>query len=94
MDITSSTIIRQFGTTFHPSTRAAWGPPSLLYSENHIPLLGVKRQACGIAYSLPSSNDVKERVELYSNPPPPLCLHGLFYCEIYLYIYCHCIQVR
>jgi hypothetical protein len=43
---------------------------------------GVKRPGRGVGHPLPSSAEVKERVQLYFYSP--LGLRGLFYGEIYL----------
>jgi hypothetical protein len=46
-----------------------WGPPSLLYNVYQVSFLGVKRPGCGVDHPLPSSAEVKERVELYLYSP-------------------------
>ena len=50
--------------------------PSLLCIGYKLALPGVKRPGRGIDHPLPSSAEVKEKVELYSTPP--LGLRGLF----------------
>jgi hypothetical protein len=46
-----------------------WGPPSLLYNGYGVSFLGVKRPGQGVDYTLPSSAEVKERVDLYLYSP-------------------------
>jgi hypothetical protein len=65
----------------HPS-RSAYGPPSLLFNVYRVSFLGVRRPRHGDRPP-PSSATVKERVELYLCAP--LCLHGLFWGELYLF---------
>jgi len=46
---------------------------------------GVKRPGRGVDHPPPFSAEVKERVEIYLCSP--LGLRGLFYGELYLYLY-------
>ena len=41
-----------------------WDPPCLLYNGYQVAFLGVKRPGLGVNQPLPSSSEVKERVEL------------------------------
>ena len=52
------------------------GPRSLLYNGYRVSFLGVKRPGCRVNHPLPSSAEVKERVELTS--VLLLALRGLF----------------
>jgi hypothetical protein len=42
-----------------------WGPPSLLYDGYRVSFPVVKRPERGVYHPLPSTAEVKERVELY-----------------------------
>jgi hypothetical protein len=54
------------GEIFHSRPDQPWGPPSLLYSGYRVSLPGVKRPGRGVKLPpLPSSAEVKERVDLY-----------------------------
>ena len=46
-----------------------WGSPSLLYNGYRLPFPWVKRPGRGVNHPLPSSAEVKERVELYLYSP-------------------------
>jgi hypothetical protein len=61
----------------------AVSPPSHLYNGHRVSSLGVKRPEPGNDQPPPSNAEVKERVELYLYSP--LCLHSLFYGELYFY---------
>ena len=53
------------GEIFCTSPDRPWGPPSLLYNGHRV----VKRPGRGVYHPLPSSAEVKERVELYLHSP-------------------------
>jgi hypothetical protein len=65
-------------------TRPAWlwVPPSLKYNGYWVFLAGVNRRVRGIFHPLPSSAEVRERVELYLCSPS-----GPSWGQIYLYLY-------
>ena len=44
-----------------------WGPPSLLCNGYRVSFLGAKRPGRGVNNQLPSSTEVKERVQIYSH---------------------------
>jgi hypothetical protein len=71
----------------HTYPNRPWGPPTLLYNGYRVPFPGgVGKVAGGWRWPpTPSSADVKERVELKIYPP--LDLRGLFYGDLYLYLY-------
>ena len=52
---------------------------------------GVKRPERGVDHALPSSAEVKERLELYLYPSAPQCYHGMFRVifafAVYLYVF-------
>jgi hypothetical protein len=62
----------------HPNQ--PWGPPNLLHNGYWISFPGVKRPGRGFDHLLPSSAEVKERVELYlySRSKPSSCV--MFVC--------------
>ena len=68
-----------------PHPDGAWGPHSLLYNGYRVFM------ECGVDHSPASSAKVKEIAELFFNPP--VGIRGLFYGEIYLYVYV-CMYVR
>ena len=47
----------------------SWVPPSLLYNGYRVSFPVVKRPGRGVNHPLPSSADVKERVEVYLSSP-------------------------
>ena len=51
-----------------------WGPPNLMYNGYLVSFPGVKRPGRDVDHPLPSTAEVKERVQLYLS----LHLHGLF----------------
>jgi hypothetical protein len=53
------------GEIFRTRPDRPWGPFSLLYKGNLVSCPGVKRPGRGVNHPLPSSVEVKERVELY-----------------------------
>ena len=53
------------GEIFCTSPDRPWGPPSLLYNGHRL----LKRPGRGVDHPLPSSAEVKERVELYLHSP-------------------------
>jgi len=70
------------GEIFHTHPDLPWGLPSLLtMSTRSFP--GVKRLGRGAEHPLPSTAEVKKRVELYLYSS--FGLRGLFWDEIYLY---------
>jgi len=48
---------------------SSWGPPSLLYNGYRVSFPGVKRPGRGVDNPVPSSAEVKERVQLYLYSP-------------------------
>jgi len=52
---------------------------------------GVKRPRRGVDHQLPSRGEVKERVAIYTSTPP-LGLRGLFWGELYFYLYLYLVQ--
>jgi hypothetical protein len=50
---------------FRTRPKRSWGPPILLYNGYQVPFPAVKRPGLGVDHPLPSSAEVKERVELY-----------------------------
>ena len=60
------------GDIFVTSPDRPWGPPSFLYNVHHISSTVVKLHGGGVNHPLPSSVEVKERVEicLYSSSGP------------------------
>jgi hypothetical protein len=61
-----------------------WNPHGLLYNGYRDSFPGVKRSGLGFDHPLLSNAEVK-RVELYLYSSPGL--HGLFYGELYFYMY-------
>jgi hypothetical protein len=61
---------------FRTSPDRPWGPSSLLYNGYQVTFPGVKRPERGFDHPVPSSAEVKERVELYLYSP--LGVHGLY----------------
>ena len=53
------------GEIFRTRPDRPWGPFSLLYNGYRVSFPGVKRPGRGVDHPLPSSAEVKERVELY-----------------------------
>jgi hypothetical protein len=72
------------GKIFRSRPERPWGPPSLLYNGYRVSFPGVKRPGRGVDHSPPSSDRVKERVELYLYSPsgPSWPVLG----RIYLYL--------
>jgi hypothetical protein len=63
------------GDIFRIRPDRPWGPPSLLYNGHRVSFPKVKRLGRGVNHPLPSSAEVKERVELYRySPSEPLVL--------------------
>jgi hypothetical protein len=60
-----------------------WGPPSLLYNEYRVSFPGVKQPGRGVNHQLPSSAEVKERVELYLYSPWGPLFFALFQAQNY-----------
>jgi hypothetical protein len=77
------------GEIFPTRPDRPWGPCSLLYNGYRV-FPGGKAAWAWRLPPTPSSADVKERVELYLYSP--MDLHGLFWGELYLYLYL-CLQV-
>ena len=53
------------GEIFRTCPDWPWSPPSLLHNGYRISFPGVKRPRGGVDHPLPSSTEVKERIELY-----------------------------
>ena len=53
------------GENFHTPPDWSWGPPSLLRNGYRVPFPGVKQPGSGVNHPPISSDEVKERVELY-----------------------------
>jgi hypothetical protein len=81
-----------------------WGPPSLLYDGYPVFFPGVKRPGRDVNHPLPSSAEVKERVQLYlyspSGPvlgrtlplPVPIHNHWEFYAYAARHIHATCLS--
>ena len=52
------------GEIFRTRPDWPWGPPSLLYNGGRVSFPGIKRRGHCVNHALPSSAEVKERVEL------------------------------
>jgi hypothetical protein len=61
-----------------------WGPPSLLYNRYRV-LLGVKRPGRGVDH--PPHLAPRSNKEWSYTSTPPVGLRGLFYGELYPYLY-------
>jgi hypothetical protein len=59
----------RWGEVFRVCPYRPWGPPNLLYNGYRVSFPEVKRPGRGVNHPLPSSAEVKERVELYLHPP-------------------------
>ena len=57
------------GEIFRTRPDRPWGLSSLLYNGYWVSFLGVKRRGRGVGHPLPSSAQVKERVQLYLYSP-------------------------
>ena len=57
------------GEILRTNSDRPWGPHNLLYSEDRVCYLVVKRPGRGVNHLMPSSAEVKERVELYFYSP-------------------------
>ena len=64
------------GDIFRTRPDRPWVPPSVLYTEYRVSVLGVKRPGRDVNHPPLPSTVVKERIELISTPP--LGLHCLF----------------
>ena len=72
------------GGIFCTRSDRPWGPPTPLYDAYRVSFPGVKRPGRGVDHPLPSSAEVKERVELYLHfPTGPSCL---LQDELYIYL--------
>ena len=73
------------GARFTASDQTAPGAHPASYTIGTAYFPGLKRPGRGIDHS-PSSDEVKERVELYISAPPPLDLRGLYQGKHHLYV--------
>ena len=69
------------GEIFRTCPDRLWGPRSLLYNGYRVSLPGVKRPGRGV------DHPPRLKKEYSHTSAPPLGLRGLFYGELYLYIY-------
>jgi len=61
-------IESQWGEIFHTSPYCPFGPPSLLYIGYLLSFPGVKPLERGVNHPLPSSPDVKQRIQIDHQP--------------------------
>ena len=70
------------GEIIHTRPAWLWVPPSLLYNGYWVFHAGVNQRARGVFHPLPSSAEIRGRIELYLYSPS-----GPSWGEIYLYFY-------
>jgi hypothetical protein len=77
-------IESRWGEIFCTLSDRPWGPPTPLYDAYRVSFPGVKRPGRGVDHPLPSSAEVKERVELYL--PSPTGSSCFLQDELYIYL--------